>query len=237
MLPLFRDGLLDALALVLPVECAGCGAPDRPVCDRCRLSLEPDPTERRLADGTPVFAGLDYDGIVRQVILAFKEQGRVELARSLAPALAEAVRVAGVAVAARGSAAIDPTPIEVVAVPGSRRARRRRGFDPLGSLVARAGLDRARVFAAARPHATQKSLTLEQRSANLVDVFGVRVPVSGRRFLLVDDVVTTGATLLAAAATLRSAGAEVVAAAAVASTPRRAGTSGRLHRERSVTFP
>ena len=231
-----REAALDALALLLPVECAGCGLPDRAVCADCRAALRPEPSGRRLPDGTPVFSGLDYDGAVRAVILAFKEQGRAELARVLAPALAAAVTEAGATIDLRGA--------EVVAVPGSRRARRRRGFDPVAALVSRAGLDRARVFAAARPHAAQKTLSIDERARNLDGAFDVTVAVAGRRFLLVDDVVTTGATLAAAAAALRSAGAEVVAAAVVASTPKLFGPALTLRtdavaalRERPVTFP
>src|SRR4051812_27211706 len=224
-----REAALDALALLLPVECAGCGLPDRAVCADCRAALRPEPSGRRLPDGTPVFSGLDYEGAVRQVILAFKEQGRAELARALAPALGAAVVEAG--------DTIDLSGAEVVAVPGSRRARRRRGFDPVAALVARAGLDRARVFAPARPHAAQKTLSIEERARNLDGVFEVTAPVAGRRFLLVDDVVTTGATLAAAASVLRSAGGEVVAAAVVASTPKLFGSSVTLRAERPAGFP
>ncbi len=231
-----REAALDALALLLPVECAGCGLPDRAVCADCRAALRPEPSGRRLPDGTPVFSGLDYDGVVRAVILAFKEQERAELARVLAPALAAAVTEA--------STALDLSGAEVVAVPGSRRARRRRGFDPVAALVSRAGLGRARVFAPARQHTAQKTLSIEERARNLDGVFEVTASVTGRRFLLVDDVVTTGATLAAAAAALRSAGAEVVAAAVVASTPRLFGPALNLRRdslaalrERPVTFP
>jgi predicted amidophosphoribosyltransferase len=45
--------------------------------------------------------------------------------------------------------------------------------------------------------------------------------LSGRRFLLLDDVVTTGSTLVEAARALRSAGAEVVGCVTLAYTPRR----------------
>ncbi|HEU0207133.1 MAG TPA: phosphoribosyltransferase family protein [Pseudolysinimonas sp.] len=224
-----REAALDALALLLPVECAGCGLPDRAVCADCRAALRPETSSRRLPDGTPVFSGLDYDGVVRAVILTFKEQGRPELARVLAPALAAAVIEAG--------AAVDLGGAEVVAVPGSRRARRRRGFDPVAALVSRAGLDRARVFAPARPHTAQKTLSSDERARNLDGVFEVAVEVAGRRVLLVDDVVTTGATLAAAAAALRSAGAEVMAAAVVASTPKLYGPSVSAPRERPAAFP
>jgi len=224
-----RDAALDALALLLPVECAGCGQPDRAVCAACRAALRPEPSGRRLPDGTPVFSGLDYEGAVRSVILAFKEQGRAELARVLAPALAAAVVEAG--------AVVDLAGAQLVAVPGSRRARRRRGFDPVPALVAGAGFDLVRVFAPARPHAAQKTLSIDERARNLDGVFDVTAPVAGRRFLLVDDVVTTGATLCAAGAALRSAGAEVVAAAVVASTPKLFGPSVAAPRERPAAFP
>ncbi len=81
-----RDALLDAIALLLPVECSGCGAPDRELCDACRALLQPRPIARRLADGTPVVAGLEYDGTARAAIVALK-QGRTALASALVPAL------------------------------------------------------------------------------------------------------------------------------------------------------
>jgi predicted amidophosphoribosyltransferase len=93
------------------------------------------------------------------------------------------------------------------------------------------------VFAPARPHAAQKTLSVEQRATNLEGVFALRVPVAARRFLLVDDVVTTGATVMAAAAALRAGGAEVVAAAVVASTPKFLGGFISPHGERSASVP
>jgi predicted amidophosphoribosyltransferase len=88
-------------------------------------------------------------------------------------------------------------------------------------LLARAGLRVTPVFAPARAHRAQKSLSVADRRSNLDGAFRLRRPVVGRRFLLVDDVVTTGATLLEAARTLREGGADVLGAATVATTPRR----------------
>jgi ComF family protein len=154
-------------------------------------------------------------------MLALKRDGRVAAARALGPALAASV------VAAAG-AHPDAASIRVVAVPATRASSRRRGFDPVRLLVARAGLGAARVFAPARAHAAQKLLSVEDRDRNLRGAFRVRVPVAGHRILLVDDVVTSGATLREAARALREAGAEVVGAAVVASTPRRF-APGRAH--------
>jgi ComF family protein len=231
-----RDAVLDALAVLLPVECAGCGADDRAICRDCRVALEPAARVRELGDGLRVWAGLGYEGVARAAMLALKRDGRTDAARALAPALAAAVHGARAGVLA-GREAAQPfeTPLVIVPIPGSRRAYRRRGYDPVRLLAARAGVGSTRVFAPARPHAAQKTLGVAERERNLRGVFRVRRTVAGRRILLVDDVVTTGATLREAARVLREAGAEVVAAAVVASTPRRSGLADDAPSDLSVT--
>ncbi len=226
MLTLLREAALDALAVLLPVECAGCGAPDRGVCRECRVALVPAVTFRDVGarmgrDALPVWAGLEYDGVTRSVMLALKAQQRVDAAQALAPALAEAVRAAATA-----AGRVDG--VEVVAVPGTRAAYRRRGYDPVRLLISRAGLGASRVFAAARPHRSQKQLGAGERDRNLRGTFRLRRSVAGHRILLIDDVVTTGATLREAARVLREGGAEVVGGAVVASTPRRDGSAEGL---------
>jgi ComF family protein len=206
-----REAALDALAVLLPVECAGCGAEDRGLCSSCRASLVPEVSSRLVGEGLRVWSGLEYDGVVREVVLALKRDGRVDAARALAPALAAAVV----------AAAPEPDGIDVVAVPATRRAYRRRGYDPVRLLVGRAGLRELRVFSAARPHAAQKTLGVSARDANLRGAFRLRRAVAGRRILIIDDVVTSGATLREVARALREGGADVVGAAVVASTPKR----------------
>jgi ComF family protein len=233
-----REALLDALAVLLPVECAGCGTDDRALCDPCRVALAPEVT-RRDVGGLPVWAGLRYEGVARTVLLSLKRDGRLDAARALAPALAAAVgRVAAQPHPAGRVAAqprIETPPLLIVPIPGSRRAYRRRGYDPVRLLLARAGIRCTRVFAPARPHAAQKSLGVDDRERNLTGVFRLRRPVTGHRILLVDDVVTTGATLREAARVLRAAGAEVVGAAVVASTPRRTASADDALSRLSVT--
>ncbi|WP_262401821.1 ComF family protein [Actinomadura sp. CNU-125] len=120
----------------------------------------------------------------------------------------------------------------MVWVPSGRRALRRRGRDATEDVVRKA-VRRLRAEGAAltavhalrqrRGVADQAGLTAAQRAANLRDAIVVRVPVAGRRIILVDDLVTTGASLSEASRALRAAGAEVVGAATVAMTPRRRG--------------
>ncbi|WP_167136628.1 phosphoribosyltransferase family protein [Diaminobutyricimonas sp. TR449] len=218
MHPILKDALLDAAALLFPVRCAGCGADDRSVCDDCTAALAPEITARMLDDGTPVTTALLYDGVARQLILAFKEQGRTDAAAPLVAALAAALS----SVAAPG--------VEVAPVPTTRAAYRRRGFDPVGLLLRRAGLRPRRILARPRPGARQKTLTIDERATNRHGSMRAKTALAGRRFLVVDDVFTTGATLGEASRAIRAAGGEVVGAVAVAYTVRRSAGPSELSR-------
>ena len=211
-----RDAILEAVAVLLPVSCAGCGADDRALCDACRSKLEPQPVLRSLDDGTPVWAALAYDGVVRRVILGLKEQGRTDVARALAVSLASAVNRAVLHAADR-----TPGEFELAIPPVSRASFRRRGYDPVRLLARAAGLPRpARVLVNLHERASQKTLDRAQRGMNLAGSMGPYRPLHGRRFLVLDDIITTGATLTEVVRSLRKGGAEVVGAAVVAATPR-----------------
>ena len=212
-----REALLDALALVLPVECAGCGSEGRELCAACRERLAPELVRATAPGGLRVYAGAPYDGVVRRVVLACKS-GRTGLAGPLAGLLAAAL-AAVFAEAASGSVAV-----ELCAVPSTRAAYRRRGFDPARHVLARTAHRDVRVLRPARRHDVQKGLGRDERHANLRGVHWARGRLDGRVFVLVDDVVTTGATIAEAARAIREAGGEVLAAVAIAATPRRGGS-------------
>ena len=210
------SALLDAFAALSPIHCAGCGSADRTLCDSCRLELIPEVTPRTLADGTTVFTALRYEGVVRQALLALKENGRTDVAKplglALAPALARAARPG----------------VELVAVPTSTAAWRRRGYDPVALLCRRAGVELSKVLVHDRSTLSQKTLGIEDRASNLVESMRAKRPLVGRKFILIDDVVTTGATFAEASRALRAAGAEVIGGAALAFTPRVFGRSSTL---------
>ncbi|MEJ3403496.1 phosphoribosyltransferase family protein [Rathayibacter sp. YIM 133350] len=206
--------LADAGALLLPVRCAGCGRAGRSLCRACRSTLA-DAVHRARRGELEVWCALDYAGAARNAIAAFKDGGRVDLARPLARALRDAILAALADTASTG--------VELVSIPSSARSWRRRGYRPVDMLVRRAGFRAPRVLRHRVRRRDQVGLGRAQRMRNVAGTLGMRRGIrslEGRRFLLVDDIVTTGSTLLEAARVLREAGAEVIGAAVVADTRR-----------------
>ena len=209
-----RHAVLDAWAVVLPTECSGCGAPDRAICDACRAALFPavHASER---DGATVWSALDYSGVARRVLGAYKDGGRTDAAAALAAPLRLAVAAA--LTAPHGAA---PGGVHLVTIPSSRRAWRARGFHPVDLLLARAGLASTRVLRQAGDAADQVGLGREARVVNRAGSLRAREPLDGFRCVVVDDILTTGATILEARRAVLEAGGEVVGLATLAETRR-----------------
>ena len=230
LLPAVRESVRDALAVLLPVVCSGCGAPDHAVCTSCRGALAPAP--RRIDRvGLSVWAGLEYAGEAASVLGAFKDGARTDAAPALVPALRAAVFAALAGVPAGA-------PIEVCTIPSTQAARRARGYVPVDVLLRRCGIRSTPVLALARERADQAGLGEDERRRNaagglvagpFAHSLGLSrrphaepsAPLAGRRFLVVDDIVTTGSTLAEAVRALAAAGGQTVAIAVLAETPRR----------------
>ena len=239
------SGLLSSMAdVVLGRSCAGCDAPGIALCQECRHALRARPRLRRSVDlgdiegglHLPVACALEYRGAVRQVLYRFKDHRIPHLARPLAPALA-----ASIAFAAE-HAGIECARTTLVVMPTRRSTAKRRGFDPLGSVVAGA-IREQRVAGVRTPlvdirrAGTSKTLGVWERQLATAGAFAVRGHARGHArgrsrshsrgsgllpdgpVILVDDIVTTGATAREAAATLIVAGVHVVAVATIAGTP------------------
>jgi predicted amidophosphoribosyltransferase len=231
------DALAEAVGVVLPVECVGCGRADRALCHGCRAALDAHPGRVRLVAGVRCDAAFEYSGLARTLLLAFKVHGRTDLAGHLGrPTVA----------LLRESLAAAPPDTLVLRVPSSVVGRRRRGFDPVVMLLRRGGsrpwtrprtgrLHRVRSVSRGSADAIdgiggvmppdraladagggQKSLTALERVAATVGTLRA-VGVADRDVVLVDDVVTTGVTMAEAVRAVRSAGGRVVRCVATAS--------------------
>jgi ComF family protein len=217
--------------IVFPGRCLVCGAwmdgendQSVPVCARCRTRLVPLTDPRCPGCGMPLLveegkctrcrtagyafassaAVFDYQGIVRDLVIAFKSGGRRRLARLFAPFLASLLA------ACRPGAAVVPVParpglrapdaVELLA----RQLERRHGVRVL-RLLRRS------------PGPAQKSLSYAERLRNLQGrIHAARGARPSGALVLLDDVFTTGATLDACACTLLGAGAARVDAVTLA---------------------
>jgi predicted amidophosphoribosyltransferase len=208
----FRRACVEALALLLPITCAGCDEPDIALCEQCALALAPEPHRRLVGAGEaafPVWSGLRFEAVPARVVRALKEDGRTALARALAPALRAALASAGGA-----------SGVTLVVMPTSRASFRRRGYRVPDLIARRAGLRVHPLLHQTRRVHDQRRLGRDGRRRN-VDGSMRSTDAAGKRVIVVDDVVTTGASLAEAVRALRDAGAEVVGAVTVAATPRR----------------
>ncbi|MPZ29105.1 MAG: ComF family protein [Micromonosporaceae bacterium] len=201
------------------------------MCGDCReqvTGLRPHPTRPDPAPpGLPPCAALgDYHGVLRELVLGYKDRGAHRLARPLGRLLAEVV------------ASLVTGPAVLVPVPDTPAAARARHGDHLRRLARPAA---ARLRAAgrpvvvagalrARPRRDSAGLDIAERAAEAAAALrprplrtaGLRQRVArtGEPVILLDDVITTGATLAAAADRLAAAGVPVAGAAVLAATRR-----------------
>ena len=146
----------------------------------------------------------NYDGAVRELIHRYKFEGQSNLAEFFAAGLAECYR---------SEERSEP----IVPVPPRPRKRRNRGthISRIAKILNREFDIEIAALLERKPGPPQKTLDYERRLANPKGKFMLAKKIegetiSGRDFLLLDDVLTTGATLDACAGVLLNAGAAKV---------------------------
>lgn len=204
------------MAFLLPISCGGCGRDGVRLCEACADVLSGESSLVRYLDQVPVFSAVTYMGRAKRAVLAFKRDGRTDLRRPLADALGRALSASRTAESGAG--------LEIVLAPSSLEGRRRRGYAPVALLVRSTGLRPSAVLRRRRSTADQIGLRASEREANMEGSLQARRTLTGRRFVVVDDVITSGATLAECVRALREAGGAVAACATLAATPKRGAT-------------
>lgn len=200
-----------ALAAPQSAPCPGCASwpeaasalpdPLPTLCGECRR--RPRPWNLAYAHGP-------YDGQLRDLILAYKFEGRLQAGRTLQECLLHAYERA-----ARTLPDFE-TPHLLVPVPLHTRRLMRRGFNQAREIArllsARHGLPLdQRCLRRIRRTTPQMELKREQRADNIKGAFEAETArVAGKNILLVDDIMTTGSTLEECARILLLAGANRV---------------------------
>ncbi len=228
---LLRSLIQDAGFILLPSDCAGCGLENQQICEECLGSVAISAAAsgrlgRRLPSGQPIVSAFEYSERASALLVAFKQRGTRRLARAFRPALEHAISRALESAESLGTAGLLGTAvllgraeprIELVPVPSTAASDRKRGFNPVRTMLRVAGLRYSRVLSSSMRE-SQKQLGVQDRFENLRNSMRAVLDLEGRTFLLVDDIVTTGASLSEAARAIESAGGRVAACATLAST-------------------
>ena len=220
------------LDLIFPKKCFGCGRFGSYICDSCLSRVEmiehpicpecerqviggkthPGCTRKLGLDG--LIVGFKYSGVARVAIQKIKYRLSYDISRLLIEILAQNIWRFNFP----SNAILVPIPLHV-------KRRNWRGFNQseilADELSRRFKLPMGDLIYKAVETKTQVGLSKKERKQNVKGVFlakkdVLRETISGRNFILVDDVFTSGATMSEAAGVLKRLGAKSVWAMAVA---------------------
>lgn len=202
------------------IVCSGCWSKIKknvpPFCFRCGRHLDKNnPTKnicsscvRQILHFDRAFSPCIYDGVVKDLIHAFKYRGKDHLGKPLSRLMVEFIKEFNLPLEA-----IDL----IVPVPLHKSRLREREFNQAEILSRHISREfnknsLADILKRKRNTQTQTGLEPQARFKNVKDSFQVSdaAPIKGKNILLVDDVFTTGATCSEAAYALKQAGAGIV---------------------------
>lgn len=227
-------------------RCIGCDKPGHAWCKAC-LRGATSPAVMQSPSGLFVAAASHYIGSVSHAVVAYKEHAHLALAAPLGKLLSIGIATLVGQCQPPSDVRSDlPTTVQLVWVPSSPAAVRRRGNDHMRRLTreARKRSSRGQLRgwelttsqgAGARPVLSwnrsvrdQGSLSAAGRRTNVSRAMTARSPGRGnfgRPVILLDDIVTTGASLHEAARALAASQWQVLGAAVVARVPFRSADS------------
>ena len=214
-----RKKILTGLVSVFfPQRCACCGrviVPSALFCPECLAALPKTVYERSAVGGFLCSAALLYEEPYSTALKRFKFHSKPGGLRGFAYLTVKAARER---FAGKNFDA-------VTCVPMTRLAVFKRGYNQSEEL-ARAcaklmALPFEPVLEKYRSNAPQRTLNRSQRAKNVRGVFRIRKShsVTGKRYLLIDDVITTGSTLGECARVLKTGGCSEVCCAVLCTTP------------------
>lgn len=219
-----RDSAAD---LFLGARCPGCGTPQLGLCTLCAavlIAARPDVVHREHPLFPYAVATASYQGIMKNVLLAYKERKALWLAHPLAALLGRAV--------AQILLAASVTDCWLVPVPSSAASNRSRGTDIVADLgratAAQLRTTGAQVYlrpGLQRSEQMQDQVGLDRsgRFANAPGRFRSRLQTWPVPVIIIDDIITTGATILESQRVITDASGGVIGVAVVAQTPLRKG--------------
>ncbi len=216
--------LSEFVDLLLPRVCAGCGSETVSLCRECVRRLDTDPVCSMPRYGTvKAYGAGPYEGVLRNVIVNYKEHDRRDLGQVLGLMLARAVACA------LADAPVSSTPVLLVPVPARATSARKRGGNHVEALANHAAEHfirdkfpmRVAPVLAVRGRGDQVGSGAHARRRNVRGTHRISHPeVVARwpqdvRVIIVDDIVTTGATVAESARVLRKSHIGITAVASI----------------------
>ena len=191
--------------LIFPTRCFGCNAVGLSICSTCRREWHPHYYQTHISD-LNIHSAILYSTTASRIILAAKENGLKGADDLIIDAIMHVL----------GKADFSHHNVQLVPIPSSPSARRRRGrsfiVDIAKDVSVQTGYPMANSLEIVRKVRDQSGLHARQRSLNMAGAFAITPGVYPRGdVILIDDVVTTGATLREASRALTARGFHVLA--------------------------
>ena len=194
-------------SLLFPEICLICSMPGFRICPKCNFVWLSTPKCTKVNNFSLDFVA-DYNEEIGQLLLLAKESGNKTSINTLSSALTECIK-------ALIQEKQIKLPINIIPIPSSKQAIRRRGRDHIDVLCAEVikKLLQNSIMARKVPilmhikkNKDQSNLTRQQRFENLKNAYTLNGPIpSTGVFILLDDVMTTGSSISEAVRALSEA--------------------------------